>query len=583
MRWFVWKDGRRCGPISLEELRALIQWGEVTPANVVCREGSPAWRPVAFVAELTQLEPAGGSAAGPVVTPATALAPRGSYIARHWRGELPLAVSYWVNGTFASLAALMLTVVVGAVVDFSRAPRFWSALLIGVWFAVLAMSAWQVVGVWRSAGGHPGRGGSRRWAVAARVAVVVGVVQTAGVVATQLVPQVWEFGKVIAGRDPVSGYQIRLLRGGTEVEVSGYIAFGLTDRVTTTLNAYPGVTVIHLNTGGGRVAEARKLRDLIASRHLSTYVSTECASACVIPVLAGDRRLLAPDAKVGFHQYTFAGRATAATVADMETEKAYFKSRGVSPAFVERAFQPTSALWYPTHDQMLAARFITGQAAGDEVALSGMSLADIDKVDRSLRDDPLYAAIAEYDPDAYAKIAVAVRDGFQQGQTLADLRSRLAPLIQEVYRKRLPFASDTAVMAFGRLMVDQISVLSGDPDRCVAYLMPQGRVGVDFRSVFSRELVQREQSVMADVIRSAAAGSSRPPSEADITPIRSELFAQMLLSWSPDDLDQLAHLDRPEADPARSCRVCYGFYKAIVDMPEGKAAPMLRYTFASSH
>jgi hypothetical protein len=585
MRWFVWRDGTRVGPLSQADLEALVQAGEVTAAHAVCREGSVTWTPLGLVPELGGQRP---DSAPADANPAEAGSDeeragtdaRSFYLARHWRGDLSLPVSYWINGTLVSLLVMALAPAIALVVDFSSAPRVWSLLLALLWVCVVAMSVWQVVGVWRSAGKHTSRGGAAGWSVAARGAIVLGAIQVAAVVATQAVPQVWEFGKLIAGRDPVSGYQIRLLRNASELEVSGYIAFGLTDRVATTLDAYPGVAVIHLNTGGGRVAEARQLRDLIASRHLSTYTSTECASACVIPFLAGERRLIAPEARVGFHQYTLAGRASAQTLADMETDKRYFASRGVSEAFVERAFRATSTLWYPTQEQMLAAGFITGHASVDDVALSGMSLNEIAKVEQTLRQEPLYAAIAEYEPDAYQRIAAAVKEGFQQGQTIAELRTRTVPVIQDIYRKRLPFASDEAVIAFARLRLDQIAVLRADPDKCVAFLFPGGSSGGDFRSALGQELVTREPAVMADVIRSAATGSWRPPVDAEVAPIQAGVFDHLRATCPPGDLEQLAHLDRPGVDPERTCRLCYVFYKAIADLPRDKAGPMLRYTFA---
>ncbi len=148
-----------------------------------------------------------------------------------------------------------------------------------------------------------------------------------------------------------------------------------------------------------------------------------------------------------------------------------------------------------------------------------------------------------------------------------------------MYRKRLPFASDGAVVDFARLMVDQLEVLQPEPDKCLAFMSPGGAPGVDFRDVFGKDLMQREQAVMADVIRSAD-GSWRPPRESDVAPVRAELFAQLLGTWPAADLEQMSHLDRPGVDPARACRVCRDFYRTIAGMPRDKAGPMLRYTFA---
>ncbi len=367
MNWFVWQDGKRVGPLTDAELQALVESGEITARHAVCRQGSTTWTPLGLVTEPARRREAGSHI--PDSSPAGH-----SYFLRHWRGDLSLPVSYWVNGSITSMLLGAVGLALPFIVDFSAAPRFWSAAMIAVWLLALLTITWQVVGVWRSAGKHASRGGAKTWALAARAAIVLGAMQLGSLVVTQAGPGIWESAVMLADRDPAHGYVIRLLRDATEIEISGYIAFGLTDHVRTELDAHPGMRVVHLNSSGGRVAEARKLRDLIAPRHLATYTSRQCTSACVIPFLAGERRLVAPGAIVGFHQYTVDGKASRQTLLDMEKDKRYFASRGVLPAFVARAFLPTSNLWRPTPDEMLAAGFITGYANGDDSALSGIEV-----------------------------------------------------------------------------------------------------------------------------------------------------------------------------------------------------------------
>jgi hypothetical protein len=453
-------------------------------------------------------------------------------------------------------------------------------LAIALWVTAFLGAIWQVVGVWRSAGRHVSEGGSARAGRAARAAVVLAAGQLLFVFATQALPQVSEYGKMAIGSDPINGYQLRVLRNESELEISGYIPFGLTDRVRTELDAHPGITLVHLNSDGGRVAEARKLRDLIASRRISTYTATRCLSACVIPFLAGVRRLIAPGAKVGFHQYSFAGSTGTAVLEEMETDKQYFESRGVSAAFVQQAFRASDALWYPTPEEMRAAGYITGYAGNDDVALSGMPAGEIAKLDEALRKEPLYSAIAEYEPDVYQQITAAVKEGFLSGQSLAELRSRTTPLIHELSRKRLPFASDEAVVSFARVLADETDALNRqDPEKCRAYLFPNGNAAEDVRAQLGPDLVQSELVALGDVIRSAASGQWRPPSEDEVAPIRARVMSRLSLTWPADDLEQLRHLDRRD-DAARVCRVCCGFYRAIASLPYGEAGPLLRSMFA---
>jgi hypothetical protein len=156
-------------------------------------------------------------------------------------------------------------------------------------------------------------------------------------------------------------YEVRVLSGGVELEVTGPIGHGLTNEVLTALDANPGVSLIHLNSKGGRVLEARKLRDLILERHLSTYTGSECFSACVIAYAAGARRLIDPTAKLGLHQY--AGQKAADLEYQYDIDRRFLLARGVSKAFVERAFKtPNTAVWIPSHRELLDAKLVTGLA-----------------------------------------------------------------------------------------------------------------------------------------------------------------------------------------------------------------------------
>jgi hypothetical protein len=76
-----------------------------------------------------------------------------NYFVRHWRGELSLPVSYWLNGV---LGGLMIGVIVGGLAYLIRIrddaqPLMWLASLTMTWVAGALLAVWQTVGVWRSA------------------------------------------------------------------------------------------------------------------------------------------------------------------------------------------------------------------------------------------------------------------------------------------------------------------------------------------------------------------------------------------------------------------------------------------------
>ena len=174
----------------------------------------------------------------------------------------------------------------------------------------------------------------------------------------QLVSTSWATDDLPSQDAPNLEYQVRVLSGGVELEVDGTMGCGIAEEVRRALDANPGVSVIRLNSNGGRVIEARKLRDLIVERHLSTYTVTECFSACVIAYVAGRERLMDATAKLGLHQYS------ALHSVDLENQhnidRSFLLAQGVSRHFVERAFTtPNNSLWIPTQKELLEAGLVT--------------------------------------------------------------------------------------------------------------------------------------------------------------------------------------------------------------------------------
>jgi hypothetical protein len=114
---------------------------------------------------------------------------RRSYFIRHWRGDLSLPLSYWVNLFLLTLVMVFISALVSAFIDPTKGLATWAIgiSLVGV-FAIVA-TVWQIVGVWRSAGKHKIRGGSGFWAGAARVAVALGFLSFTSQLANNDIPQ----------------------------------------------------------------------------------------------------------------------------------------------------------------------------------------------------------------------------------------------------------------------------------------------------------------------------------------------------------------------------------------------------------
>jgi hypothetical protein len=219
---------------------------------------------------------------------------RTNFIAQHWRGEYSLGVSYWcvvilgntvIGGTLLGLADLIRS-------DRGYDPRLIFAYVATIWLFSSALVIWQTVGVWRSANRHRARrhatGKRTGWAVAAKIAIALGFLSSLGAFARAGWPQLREASRMAFLDDPsIPPYSIRVMRNGTEAEITGGFKYGLTDDFSKILQTSHRVKVVHLDSVGGRIGEAVKLYDLFHSRGSDTYVSSGCYSTCTIAFAAG--------------------------------------------------------------------------------------------------------------------------------------------------------------------------------------------------------------------------------------------------------------------------------------------------------
>lgn len=190
-----------------------------------------------------------------------------NYFVRHWRGGLSLRASY-ASGFVVAIAVLAIVFGVRGL-DVQPHPTFYSVLAMSGPLVILpAIIIWQIVGLWRAAGKHVSRGGRRWVAMLGRLAVVLIVVRFGYYYYGIGLPVGIEYGRIALGQDKWAAYQVTVLRDTAELEISGPIGYGLTNRVRTELDANPAIESVRLKSTAGYPSEARALQKLIEQRGL---------------------------------------------------------------------------------------------------------------------------------------------------------------------------------------------------------------------------------------------------------------------------------------------------------------------------
>src|SRR5262245_16559435 len=105
------------------------------------------------------------------------------YFARHWRGELSLGKSFWLNGFLIGLISrAIFTILLTACQFLGSVPAIIAAFIVIEAFNILVV-VWILVGIWRAATNHQGR---KFWAVVAKIMVVIGAIGGVVIVAKNI-------------------------------------------------------------------------------------------------------------------------------------------------------------------------------------------------------------------------------------------------------------------------------------------------------------------------------------------------------------------------------------------------------------
>src|SRR6266436_4037246 len=274
--------------------------------------------------------------------------------------------------------------------------------------------------------------------------------------------------------DPdIPAYSIRVMRNGTEAEITGGFKYGLTDDFSKVLKASRQIKVVHLDSKGGRVGEAIRLNSVLRAQGVDTYVSGGCYSACTIAFAAGRNRFLRKGAVLGFHAPAFPGMTKDELQSASLDQKQLFIKAGFNKSFVDKALStPSSDMWTPSAQLMAAADVITRLSDGTEFAVSGFG-GDVSKdrmADMLARALPLLKALKDRFPKDYDGIVSRYYDDYLAGKTEADSTIGARAKVLLIVSTLRPLADDAVLADLGAVYADQYLALGAkSPALCYQY------------------------------------------------------------------------------------------------------------------
>ncbi|RXN90994.1 hypothetical protein C7R54_07270 [Achromobacter aloeverae] len=521
-------------------------------------------------------------------TPTTPTAPvastrsrRGNYFLRHWRGQLPLWLTFWINGFVFGLVFLFAHGYLALSLKGQASLQLLSLESVAALALALLGLAWWAVGLWRCADVRLAGGRARKRSVAVQVMLVCLAWVMLELATTAPLGPVKDLAMLAIGKDVLGGdLEVKASPDGKSVILVGFLHLGAADRVRQALDAAPQARTLVLSSPGGRLQEGELLANLVRARQLDTYVDEYCASACTYAFLAGRERAATPNARIGFHRpYSPFGGKTIDFLASEDMMDRY-RVAGLPDWFIKRvADTPSTSVWYPTGQQLADARVVTRVSLGGESSRLAFYKSRDDLL-QAVRRESIFAAYERRFPGTIDKAvdqgwAVQQRGG-NDGEIMTAMRGVVAGTLPALLR-----ASDTpGLERFGRLVLTELNAARAvSPQACLQ--VSEGTL--DITRTLPPAVMAEEVAVVTQLL--AAPPTTAPPPSARKA---SEALKAVVGAMPPHLRDALT--DEQAAPPSSAddraslrCDANIVFYETLLRQPAATRALALQAMFRTGN
>lgn len=190
----------------------------------------------------------------------------------------------------------------------------------------------------------------------------------------------------------------------------------------------------------------------------------------------------------------------------------------------------------------------------------------------------LFRTIKEQEPELYQQFQQQLENGLKKGADLQQMITIARAQIQPLLVKRLPTASNQALVEYGQAISATISELRRkSSDACVQLLFPQANrfsSALDHVSQSNQNLImQATEKVIIEQVNIAA------PADTMVQPL---LFKIAQAMDKKHGQNSMAIFQNPYQSKDKSCKIVDDFYIEVFKLEDEKAANVLRYLFANS-
>lgn len=251
---------------------------------------------------------------------------------------------------------------------------------------------------------------------------------------------------------------------------------------------------------------------------------------------------------------------------------------GALAAMIALLVVPRRGNWRGAYTFVFVVLFVGFSALSEQFLGPRLSLPwEMKRAEQALLQVPAYQAMKQYDPQTYTAIMDDLRRGLEGGKTQKDLIAQIKPRVEQLVQKRMPVASDQAVVDYMGVTVRELRELKRrDPALCFKFMFPQQYGVLNARDYMSKDIIDADFAGLAEVIRTSATAPQPVPAESEVSDDLKAVVTQ-LHQRHGDDATILQHLQDPHVDQAKGCEITAELYEGILALPQPRSGKLLRY------
>ena len=206
---------------------------------------------------------------------------------------------------------------------------------------------------------------------------------------------------------------------------------------------------------------------------------------------------------------------------------------------------------------------VTGSWATDQAR------ADLLKV-------PVYVELQKHEPAVFAQLAADYALVLRGRMSREEFTSVANASISTIATQRIAHASDAALLALLRDMLDKLELLrERAPEDCYRYLFPKVAGAPDLGRWFDAASQARTLGLMADVIRTSAEQPVEVPARFRVEPLLGPVINDIYAQYG-ENTQLIARAEEPGVNRRTVCAVSVTLYEKVMRLPPADAAAVIR-------